>query len=1290
MAKEEKRFSGIMNLDDKPEFVLANQHINALNGRFYGGQNGLTFQNIPGNTEIVNSLPAGDNQCIGGFYDSLKQRLFWMNWNSNARNGLYMYDINTASPTALLVSFTNSQTDIFEFDLNYPIASQNIIYTTDEDGDIWTWVDRNQKPKELNILDAQNNIYGSDWLAEYLDVCKQPPTIPPVNAYEDDATAIVNNLKNKLYRFKYRFIYGTFQKSVWSPIGKMPIPYDYTDQEVDTDQTKNCTIGIIFQTGGEDVVKIEIAAQENLGVTWGNFFSVQILDKAELSIPSDDTYIWNFYNNEAYDYVDVDESNLLFDYVPNKANTQELLNGNVIIYGGITEGYDPVVPDVAIEVQDDEISEVGYPVDFLATQSGTKGLSTGDIRISIVGKPSYATSGFGSEIFFTVLVGATTYYINALTAAPSTTVADMIAQISATATGDGFTIVSSTSNSIVINQSGQILLNSLNYGNGNNLKSIGESVPANEFSCKYNYALAYYADKSKTNGATTTVDFNANITPIDITYVLNAGVFDLTRVQVTISNRPPLWAKYYQLLRTNNLTKSSFVSLVTSKTLKDDQFAYISIEGLNIYKLQYETSVLSYDFVVGDRIKFCARFNSDKTVGTVYSNDHDYEIVGQVVDPTINGLVQGGQFVKIKLPTTSGSFDFGNFLSNNYYFYYVELYTPAKSVANNLNVYYEIGEMFEIGESGTATAYHQGNTQNQTSDLVTPAVSLIRGGDSYYRLREIRAGAFFIANSVPSVTYTWWNEPVYQQTVDNIPVGTTYTVKNTVAGNTTNLNNWLIMTGVVDVTFNVKGKLIFQALLTTTSTLIIYLQIKNVGGGGVSLIQLASIVGASNGQFLEFNIDQNITIPANKTAVIYLQQSPVTSPFVFSANSISGQLTFIDTEHDFTIGVIDPNFSDFIESKVNSNGRALVVNPDEKEIYYPTLLRWGLSYQQNTNINQINRFFPANFDEIDRSKGDIQRFKTRDRILRVFQNRACGQFGVFARFIQNNQGETQLVTTNDIITKNNINYYSGEYGLGTQYCGLVSGKVQDYFVDPIRGYQVRLSNDGLVPISELYKGQFYIRDLLTPYNKTHLRTDGSNAKIMGAYDYFDEQYICVLQGAVDLDPNTFSFNEKRNGYCSFYSYYPEWIMSAEDKIYTWLNGALWVHDNTNSYCNFYGVQYDVSITVVFNLNYLEKKSWESIEELASAIWECPLIFGNVMSYGSTPQETMLGEYDFANLENCFEAAILRDQNSIGGIINGDNMKGNWLQVKLLKQNASDVIWLSEVKVLFKDSPLTSQ
>lgn len=1293
---EPKIFSGIMNLDDKPEFIQANQHINALNVRFYGSNEGYTLQNILGNSLISNSLPAGDNECIGSFYDSLKQRIFWMNWNSNGRNGIYQYAISTGVITPLLISFTDSSDDIFEFDPDYPIPSINIVYTTEEDGDILIWVARNNRPKELNIKDAIDDRFGSSWLAEYLDVAKAPPDVPIACAYENDDTVIVNNLKNKLYRFKYRFIYGTFQKSTWSSISIMPIPFQYTDQEIDTDQTKNCLIALIFQTGGEDVEKIEIAAQENLGVTWGNFFSVQILDKSELSISSYDSYIWRFYNNEAYDYVDENESNLLFDYVPYRANTQELLNGNVLIYGGITEGNNPVVPEVDISVSDMAVSVPNISVGLLATQMGQNGLNTGNIRISLVGLPSYpVSSGTPTGVSVNIFNGTTTDNLIAAALSSSTTIADLISQLETAALGFGYTIVSSTSDSLVISLANQVLLNYFISGNGDRLAGVNVSVPAIDPSSKETFGIVYFNEKYVSNGTTTSEDFSVSTPPISFSGS-TAILFPISRVVMLIYHQPPEWARYYQIVRTMNLTKSTFLNWVSDRTFKDEEFAYISIESINTYKVQFPTSIISYDFLTGDRIKFVCLFNNDQTINTTYGNTHDYEIVGQVVNPLINGLVQEGTFLKVDLPSTSSTFDFGDFLSNDYYYYYIELYTPAKSVANGLNVSYEFSEMFQIGDPYTATRFHQGNVSNQNVGLGTPASLNLLNGDNYWRRREIRAGSFFNANAVPDIITSWVTNNVYPMTIENKPVGTSYTVKNTESGSTTNQNNWLVKTGSISSSFTAKGALFFTAQSATTNTIKVFLQVRSISPFAITdLIELATLDGPFiNGQQIQLDVDSIVTIAANRTAVPYLQEIGA-SLTGFTTISVSGYINFVDTDHDFNIGVVDQNFSDFFESKVNSNGRPSVVNPDEKQLFYPTLMRWGLSYQQNTNINQINRFFPENFDEIDRSKGDIQRFKTRDKIIRVFQNRAVGQFGVYARFIQNNQGQTELVTTNDIITKNNINYYLGEYGLGDQYTGLVSASRQDYFVDPVRGYEVRLSDDGFTPISELYKGQFYIRNLLTPYNQTYTRSNGYKAKILGVYNFFDEEYITVLQGgtknSTTISPYAFSFNEKRNGYSSFFSYnQAEWLISAEDIIYSWKNGELWIHNNQNEYCNFYGIQYDSYITVVFNNAVLIGKTFQSIDERANTILDCPSITTDVMSYGTTNQETNLVEAEFKTLESKYVASIKRDVNSIGGKINGSFMKGRYAIVTLRKQNASELVVLNIVQLYYIESPVNNR
>lgn len=1380
---EIKKLSGIMNKDDKEENILPNQHIDALNIRFYGGANGLTAQNIPGNTLIPNPLlPAGENEGIGGYYDSVKQRIIWGNWNSNAHHGIYKYDIQTGVVSRLLECFVSSQTDILGFDRDYPMADPKIIYTTETDGDIFIFNTRNQRPRALNLLQAENNIYGSNWLSEYLDVAKVPPSIPIECAYENDATVTVNNLRKKIFRFKYRFWYSDNQKSTWGSISEIPVPYNYTDPQSDTDPTKNCRIGCVIQTGDASVVKIEIAAQESLGNVFSNFFSVILLDKSDLTISSNDVYVWRFYNSEAYVFVDLDESILDYDYVPDRANSQELLNGNVIIYGGIREGLDPVIPNVTMSTDIEYPLVIDYTKAFSVTQYGTNGFVTGEnIHIVLLG-----TIRRGQTFRFAVLVGATTFTIT-YTALIGDTTTEVLVGLSLSATGQGFTQVSITANELILSRSGQILLrnnitttdqtisadfvinhaaNTVFVVNGSQyeelfykdvqfslltntlnqpiftvvsvvsvltnliitvkntianetilngtlyfINPINNSIPAYNASSKENWCLIYRDEKGKTNGATTSPNFNVNTKTLGLTQNAGTVLFYVPFIQTTISHRPPLWAKTYQWGRTANLTKQSWLYWVTNATYKDDKFAYISIESINAYNRVNKNSIISYQFTPGDRIKFYILYSGTGAPLNIYGNTRDYEIAEEIINPDINGVPRIGQFIKIVLPELDSDFNFGTGLSLDYNYYYIELYTPAKSAAEGLDVYYEFSEEFGIGNWGTPNAFHQGMSQNQSADLVSPAIFRFDKGDAWYRTRVIGIGNTILYDVTPqfnSLTlntgggtfslypYVFGLHLNVQAYTSNDYVIAQDVVPHFLLPINYNQPGAAITTSVNAITFNVRGEVNVTAQQTNGADWYVEVFIKkstDPPNSAPTIVLLDTFTGATQGTLMLFSFNGAVTVPPNSKAWFTLRTFGTNVPFSF--NVVSGFVSFTEPDKDFEVGVVDANFSDFYASKVNSNGKAEIVHPDEKTNTFDTLQRWGLSYVQNTNINQINRFMPLNFNEVDRAKGAIQRMVVSGYTLLIFQNRAVGAMGIYGRFIQNSDLESQLVTTNVILTKTNIKYYAGDYGLGDQYTGLVVANRVVYFVDPVRGYQIRLSDDGFTPISEIYKGQFYIRNLLTPYNKTYLRANGATAKILGCYNFFDEEYVALLQGGTNsgntIDSYAFSFNERRNGYCSFFSYKSaEWLLSAEDIIYSWKNGNLYSHNNTDAYANFYGIQYEVSITIVFNINLLEKKSWESITELANAIWSCPVIYSNVMSYGQTRQETMLGEYDFANLESNFHAAILRDQNSIGGIINGDEMKGNYLCVKLMKQNASDLIYLSEVSIMFKDSPLTNK
>jgi hypothetical protein len=1031
-----KRFNGVLDKDSREEDVLSPNHIQARNLRFIPNTNGGSFNPIKGNTLISNSnLPAGINECIGAFFDQVKQRIIWFNWNEYGNNGIYQYSVQTGTVSKIFLCNTDSATDILTFSRDYPVHSAGIVYRTTGDGDMLYWTDGYNRPRCLN-LDTVSTL--APFTEDMINAAKNAPLTPPalvssgspngVAGYFSDATVNYNAVKNKFFRFAYRWVFKNGEKSTLSPISDIPLP-SYIDPNLQISVTTDNYIKFtVYSPNLEDYKAIEVMGQEWNGSEFSDFFIIESLDRDDYSIPVNSSYTYSFYNNGSYITINPEESDLYFSWLPDKANTLEILNGNVIVYGGLTDGYDKI--------------------------------SREDVDVQIT----------SSLVAIDPLLG-----------------------------------------------------------------SIPNCSPMYKWNTEYRFGLVYFDDRGKTNGVVSFAsDSNIDTTDFTVTTPNYAGQTNgvsitVPQISLSINHLPPSWATSYQWVRLNLTPK--FLQWVTMDYQTDNNYLYLGIQ--NLTEMNAKTGFLpSYEYAEGDRVRIMAAVGGDNTT-SVFSSQQDYPVLG-VVQRLMTSPAQNGTFIKIPKPTSLPTPAYQAVM-------FIEVYTPKPKLPDNQQVFYEFGEKYDIYESG-GVRYHRGQLQDQT-------------------------------NSQPA-TFAWTEGDVY-----------------------------------------IKRR-------------------------------------------------------------AYYLSVPIQNNALFS---------YLD--------MMDANWNDYIQSSCNDNGRGWVIDENAKEEYNQVLVRWGGKYQSGTNINQLNIFRPNDFDEVDRAKGDIRRFKVRDRILRVFQDRGVGQYGIYARFIQNNEGESDLVTTNEIITTNNIQYYQGIFGLCGYPTNLCSSPIADYFTDVVTGRGIRLGNDGITDLGLLYKGQFYFPKLVTPYNKTLTRTNGSKAKVMAFYDSFDNDFHTILQAGIGNGTTTtgnhFSFNELRNGYfCDEYSYIPELALCANDVIYSWNGGNLWKHDNNTT--SFYGVNYAADVTFVFNDNLTQKKSWNAISELANSIWACPLIYTNQVTYGTQRQETNLGESEFTMLEGMPSAVIKRDVNSIGGKINGNFIKGNWMAAKFRKENATNLVFLNEVNCRFTDSPRTDK
>jgi len=693
--------------------------------------------------------------------------------------------------------------------------------------------------------------------------------------------------------------------------------------------------------------------------------------------------------------------------------------------------------------------------------------------------------------------------------------------------GGGF-ITTYNSNTVLLNSSGTKYL-SATTGQPDN------TTFANAWDSGYTYAIQYFDSEGRTIGAQTSV--NATLQTQQ-----NTTLYTYPQLYIEIANRPPLEAAYFHLLRSNNTSYSKRLCWVSnsayqSSDINGKKYAYIGIENIAAYNNQISSTerVVSYEYTLGDRIRFLRRFDVTGNPQFISTNFavFDYEILG--VEDNIKPVIQGssanitrtGFFIKINYPTSDINTLLFNFPGTDDYQNYeifIYNYTPNTDV----KTFFEFGKMFSIGNAGTANAYHFGLEQQQSASnpLGVPARISATNGDLFYRKRNVVISRNYALNWISSTDYTIG----YAEWTFFIKPPATPTINNALYQISTQSTGIASSTGSSYPVYGSNGYLFYNKSLTKTLKINLKAAVVINGDQYYTSVTLAAIICSNAGvptspkysvpitepvnissAPIQVNIDINIDIPSNSKMWIIAQRPlGILSQIIVNASTLS--LTVLSNQ---TINIIESSFTDNNNIVTNSNGRASAVEDNAAQTYYPALIRFGQEYQLNTSINSINRFYPQDFDEYDNSFGDVMRLHIRDRILIVYQKFKVGRVPVLTQIIKDVTGNPLQANSDKLINK--IQYYAGDYGIGDADTSLAWNNYSDYFVDNYRGVVCRLSQDGITPISMIYKTNSFFTTRLIAYRKSlnnGVSLDGvykGDPCIYGVFDAITNKYVIAME-----------------------------------------------------------------------------------------------------------------------------------------------------------------------------------
>lgn len=712
--REIKTFKkGGLDNDSSLDDVNGQDYLAAYNIRVTGTgeEEDADVSNIEGTNLIASTLNDGLNKCIGAAGFPTIRKGYAFIYNSNQFWQLKEFDFDTQVETVIFTNKTNSgNVSIFDLDPQFYINDIKLIQDR-----YLCFTDNNSQPHYLDLVRLKNGSYGTI-VREDFSLIKGQPIKEPKAVYSNDSSRSVNLLKNRLFQFIEQFEKLDHELTAWSTRSKRVVPTDEPTPAIGTNVTISNNLIVSVDAGTNRDFKINVGARYDL-LDWFIIKSIErstviALPNTQVNVanqiyeaydPATNIYSFAFYNDGLYNNISVLETDLPYDYVPNKVGSLEVINGSILALADLTEGYDRPTANVNVSVSayNPNISNpptepnpwVGYIADHYRVSNRSYyrvvlqfgGLpKTGD---KLLIQTRSQVDSDASPVNYNITVLSTEN--NNLQAVLNRL--GTIIPNSAVGTGDGVFVFETQGYN-------RYDISLLSFDLANAGTGASKSISSIKTNSSYQLALAWY-------------DVDGKYFPIlsDERFVVKTQSYALThglipQINWDLRNSvPPVGAVSYQWLISENNTHARWLDIngAYDDGRSDADYLVFNIKSLFNFNETNTSSILNYEYSEGDRVTLYFTFQDVNTpIKWFDSPAIDVEVVGfeTLVDNSIPAAPVTNQYLKIR---KSSSLDVTDINGKGVL---MEIYSPKKRVITNSDgtttatstLFYEIGERFDI------------------------------------------------------------------------------------------------------------------------------------------------------------------------------------------------------------------------------------------------------------------------------------------------------------------------------------------------------------------------------------------------------------------------------------------------------------------------------------------------------------------------------------------------------------------------------------------------------------------
>ena len=435
---------------------------------------------------------------------------------------------------------------------------------------------------------------------------------------------------------------------------------------------------------------------------------------------------------------------------------------------------------------------------------------------------------------------------------------------------------------------------------------------------------------------------------------------------------------------------------------------------------------------------------------------------------------------------------------------------------------------------------------------------------------------------------------------------------------------------------------------------------------GQTPITGASQIASTSGSTLVFKRLDGFEVDIQVDQVIFDTASTIPGDVSFVLkNNIYNRSNFLLNWfncYSFGNGVESNRIRDNFNQPFISNGVTASTTLSDK--YEREHRKYGLIYSgiynSTSGINNLNQFIMAEkiTKDINPIYGSIQKLHTRDsdlvtlcedKVLKILANKDA---------LFNADGNTQLTASENVLGQTIP--FVGEYGISKNPESFASEAYRAYFTDKVRGSVMRLSRDGLTPISEHGMNDWFKDNLAL------------SSHLLGSYDDRKDEYNLTLIQQ-DNPPTsyskTISFQEKSKGWVSFKSFIYENAISCANNYYSFKDGNLWKHHVTHDLNNnpidrntFYGPGNYVNsrVDVILNSSAESIKSFNTLGYEGSQSRVIQLLQYNIFdAVGNVTNTLNDNEYYNLGTKDGWYVSMLNTDQQNGGVPEFIEKEGKW-------------------------------